>query len=83
MSATNTYKAKLVLSIIEEHFGSITKVEGVVRNYLVLIWFTANYLWVIIVRCFGLQSIAADDASVDMFGPVGSGLGQRILCLSL
>ena len=26
MSATNNYKVKLVLSIIEEHFGSITKV---------------------------------------------------------
>jgi hypothetical protein len=25
MSTTNSYKAKLVLSIIEEHFGSITK----------------------------------------------------------
>lgn len=26
MSATNSYKVKLVLSIIEEHFGSVTKV---------------------------------------------------------
>lgn len=25
MSATNSYKVKLVLSIIEEHFGSVTK----------------------------------------------------------
>ena len=28
MSATNSYKVKLVLSIIEEHFGSVTKVNA-------------------------------------------------------
>lgn len=33
MSATNNYKVKLVLSIIEEHFGSITKVRFEQKNF--------------------------------------------------
>ena len=42
MSATNNYKVKLVLSIIEEHFGSITKVSYVAISHSLIMTYQVD-----------------------------------------